>query len=102
MEILPNEEAGLWSSYTDTGPIHESAQPSRTRTVALQISKLCEISGSVLIFFYDPTPRERPLSKQAEVKKLSDIHTKLVAWKRELPAELEPKEGQLPQVLLMQ
>ncbi|THC97928.1 hypothetical protein EYZ11_002565 [Aspergillus tanneri] len=102
VDILPNEEAGLWSPYTDAGEGHGDAQPSRTRTVALQLSKLCEISGILLVFFYDPTPRERFPSKQAELKKLSEVHTKLEAWKKDMPKELEPREGQLPQALLMQ
>ncbi|KAL4890218.1 fungal-specific transcription factor domain-containing protein [Aspergillus ambiguus] len=101
IDVLPNEDAELWSPYTDTGVIRENTQASRTRTVALQLSKLCEISGDLIMFFYDPAPKERPLSKQAELKKLSEIHTRLEAWKRDLPKELEPKEGQLPPALLM-
>lgn len=42
------------------------------------------------------------MGKQAELKKLSDLHTRLESWKKELPQEMEPREGQLPQVLLMQ
>lgn len=102
IDILPNEEAELWSSYTDAGASIENTQPSRTRTVALQICKLCEISGDLLVSFYDPTPREKPLSKQVELKRLSEIHTRLEAWKKDLPKELEPKERLLPQALLMQ
>jgi hypothetical protein len=45
---------------------------------------------------------EKSQQKQSELKKLSDVHTRLEAWKKELPKELEPKEGQLPQVLVMQ
>lgn len=52
--------------------------------------------------FYDLTPTEKPTSKQMELKKLSEIHTRLEAWKKGLPKELEPREGQLPQALLMQ
>ncbi|KAL4919728.1 fungal-specific transcription factor domain-containing protein [Aspergillus aurantiobrunneus] len=101
VDILPNEESTLWSPYTDTGPSREYAQPSRTRAVAVQISKLCRISGDLLAFFYDLTPTEKPTSKQVELKKLSEIHTRLEAWKKDLPKELEPREGQLPQALLM-
>ncbi|KAE8372642.1 C6 transcription factor [Aspergillus bertholletiae] len=101
IDILPNEEAELWSSYTDAGASLENTQPSRTRTVALQLSKLCEISGDLLVSFYDPTPRDKPLSKQVELKRLSEIHTRLEAWKKDMPKELEPKERLLPQALLM-
>lgn len=101
IDVLPNEEAELWSPYTDTGVTRENTQASRTRTVALQLSKLCEISGDLIMYFYDPTPKEKPVSKQAELKRLSEIHTRLEAWKRDLPKELEPKEGQLPPALLM-
>ncbi|KAE8348680.1 fungal-specific transcription factor domain-containing protein [Aspergillus coremiiformis] len=101
IDILPNEEAEIWSPYTDAGASRENTQPSRTRTVALQLSKLCEISGDLLVSFYNPTPKEKPPSKQIERKKLSEIHTRLEAWKRDLPKELEPKERLLPQALLM-
>ncbi|KAL3472949.1 fungal-specific transcription factor domain-containing protein [Aspergillus californicus] len=101
VEILPNEESALWSPYTDTGPTREYTQPSRTRAVAAQISKLCEISGDLLGFFYGLTPKEKSSSKQVELKKLSEVHTRLEAWKKSLPKELEPREGQLPQALLM-
>ena len=100
--IIPNEESTLWSPYTDTGASREYAQPSRTRAVAVQISELCRISGDLLVSFYDLTPIEKPTSKQMELKKLSEIHTRLEAWKKGLPKELEPREGQLPQALLMQ
>lgn len=101
MAALPTEEAQLWIPYTGVGVGHEHTQPSRTRAVALQISKLSEISGDLLVFFYHPTPTEQ-ISKQVELRKLSEIHTRLEAWKKDLPKELDPKEGQLPQVLVMQ
>lgn len=101
-ELLPNEEAGLWSPYTDAGVSHENTQPSRTRAVACHIFKLSEISSDLLMSFYLPPSSEKPPPKQVEVKKLSEIHTRLEAWKKALPKELEPKEGQLPQALLMQ
>ncbi|KAL4968810.1 putative C6 transcription factor (NirA) [Aspergillus stella-maris] len=100
-DILPNEESTLWSPYTDTGPSREYTQPSRTRAVAAEISKLCRISGDLVVYFYDLNPTEKPPSKQIELKKLSEIHTRLEAWKKNLPKELEPREGQLPQALLM-
>lgn len=101
-EVFPEEDAELWSPYTDSGAVQELAQPARTRAVALQISKLCEISNDLLAFFYHPAPVQKQPSRQAELKKLSDVHTRLEAWRRDLPAEIEPKEGQLPPVLLMQ
>lgn len=91
----------MWSPFTDAGIVHANAQPARTRAVALQISKLAEISSDLLVSFYQPTSLEKPTTKQLELKKLSDIHTRLEGWKRDLPAELEPKEGQLPSVLVM-
>ena len=45
---------------------------------------------------------EKPVGKQAELKKLSDLHTRLEAWRKNLPKEMEAKEGQLPSVLVMQ
>jgi hypothetical protein len=52
--------------------------------------------------FYNPTVRDKTKGKQAELKKLSDIHQRLEAWRRNLPQELEPKEGGLPSMLVMQ
>lgn len=101
-EVFPNEESEVWAPYTDSGIVQKHAQPARTRAIALQISKLCEISNDLLAFFYHPSPAEQPLSRQAELKRLSDVHTRLEAWKSGLPAELEPKDGRLPPVLLMQ
>lgn len=92
----------MWSPYTDAGVGQEHTQPSRIRAVALQISKLCEISNDLLRFFYHPSDLEKSQSKQSELKKLSDVHTRLETWKKELPREFEPKEGQLPQVFVMQ
>lgn len=91
----------MWSPYTDAGIVHANAQPARTRAVALEISKLAEISSDLLVSFYQPTLLDKPSTKQVELKKLTDIHTRLEAWKHDLPSELEPKEGQLPPVLLM-
>lgn len=91
----------MWSPYTDAGIIHTNSLPARTRAVALQISKLAEISSDLLISFYQPGVMDKPQTKQVELKKLTDIHTRLEAWKRDLPSELEAKEGQLPSVLVM-
>lgn len=101
-DVFPREETELWSPYTDSGVGHEHTQASRIRAVALQISKLCEISSDLLVFFYHPTELEKFQPKQSELKKLSDVHTRLEAWKNKLPKELVAKEGQLPQVLVMQ
>lgn len=100
--VFASEDSEMWSPYTDSGVAHNHAQPARTRAVALQISKLAEISSDLLISFYHHSQLEKPIGKQAELKKLSDLHTRLEAWKKELPQEMEPREGQLPQVLLMQ
>lgn len=101
-DVLPQEETEVWSPYTDAGVIQDHTQPSRIRAVALQISKLSEISSDVIVFFYHPTELEKSPLKQSELKKLSDVHTRLEAWKNNLPKELVAKEGQLPQVLVMQ
>lgn len=100
-EVFASEDSEMWSPYTDAGIIQANAQPARTRAVALQISKLAEISSDLLVSFYQPGLLEKPLTKQAELKKLTDIHTRLESWKSDLPTEFEPKDGQLPSVLLM-
>jgi Fungal specific transcription factor domain len=100
-EVFPFEDSEMWSPYSDSGIIQAYAQPARTRTIALQISKLAEMSGDLLVSFYHPQLLDKPLGKQAELKKLSDLHTRLEAWNKELPPELEAKDSQLPQVLLM-
>ncbi|EHY52842.1 hypothetical protein HRR83_007606 [Exophiala dermatitidis] len=100
-EVFPSEDSEIWSAYTDSGIVQLHAQPARTRAVALQLSKLAEISSDLLTSFYNPQHRDKPLSKQAELKRLTDLHTRLEAWKQALPSEFEPREGQLPQVLLM-
>ncbi|KAL8977520.1 MAG: hypothetical protein Q9205_006693 [Flavoplaca limonia] len=100
-EVFPGEDSESWSPYSDSGVGQAHSQAARTRTVALQISSLCEISGDLLQHFYHPTNLEKPLAKQAELRKLSELHTRLEAWRKNLPKELEPKEGQLPSVLVM-
>jgi len=101
-DVFPVEDAETWSAYTDSGISQAHSQPSRTRAVALQISKLCEISSDLMQFFYNPIDMDKTKGKQAELKKLSEIHVRLETWRRELPKELEPKEGGLPHMLVMQ
>lgn len=101
-EVFPNEEAEIWSAYTDSGFSQAHAQPSRTRTVARQISSLCEISADLMTSFYNPMDMDKAKGKQTEIKKLSDIHQRLEQWRRDLPKELEPREGGLPSMLIMQ
>ncbi|KAM3424364.1 Nitrogen assimilation transcription factor nit-4 [Cercospora zeina] len=100
-EVFPDEDSASWSPYTDSGFTQAHAQPSRTRAVALQLTKLCEISNDLMKYFYNPTDMDKAKGKAAELKKLSDIHTRLEAWRRELPKEMEPKEGGLSSVLVM-
>lgn len=100
-DVFPEEEASQWSPYTDSGFSTAHTQPARTRAVALEISKLCEISNDLMRHFYDPIDIEKTKGKAAELRKLSDIHTRLELWRRELPKEMEPKEGGLSSVLVM-
>nr|KMM71843.1 nitrate assimilation regulatory protein nirA [Coccidioides posadasii RMSCC 3488] len=101
VDVFPDEDSEMWSPYTDVGVSQEHVQPARTRAVALQISKLCEISSDLLSSFYNPIPVNRHMGKQEELRRLSQLHTRLEAWRKDLPKEMEPKDGQLPQVLLM-
>ena len=101
-DVFPMEDADVWRPHPDSGTGGAHAQPCRTRAVALQISQLCEISSDLLLYFYHPHQLEKPLGKQAELKKLSELHTRLEAWRKDLPKEFEPREGQLPNVLVMQ
>ncbi|ESZ97715.1 fungal specific transcription factor domain-containing protein [Sclerotinia borealis F-4128] len=100
-DVFLDEDSSIWSPYTDNGIGQLHSQPSRTRAVALQISSLCEISSDLLTFFYHPQHVERGVGRSQELKKLSELQTRLEAWRRDLPKEFEPKEGQLPNVLLM-
>ncbi|KAI6088844.1 fungal-specific transcription factor domain-containing protein [Hypoxylon rubiginosum] len=100
-DVFPDEDAEAWCPYTDTGFDESAKQPSRTRTIGLQLSKLCEISSDLLLFFYHPTHIGRSSGKSIELKKLSELHRRLEDWRKELPKELEPKEGQLPNAILM-
>ncbi|KAL6161627.1 Nitrogen assimilation transcription factor nit-4 [Exserohilum turcicum] len=100
-EVFPVEDAETWSAVTDSGLSQAHSQPSRTRAVALQISKLCEISSDLMNSFYNPIDMDKVKGRQAELKKLSELHMRLETWRRELPKELEPKEGGLPHMLVM-
>lgn len=100
-DVFPDEDAEPWCPYTDTGFDEPAKQPSRTRTIGLQLSKLCEISSDLLLFFYHPNHIARSIGKTVELKKLSELHRRLEDWRKELPKELEPKDGQLPNVILM-
>ncbi len=101
-DVFPDEDAELWSPFTDSGFDVSLRQPSRTRAIGLQLSELCEISSDLLLFFYHPNHIGRSNSKALELKKLSELHRRLEDWRRDLPVEFEPKEGQLPNVILTQ
>lgn len=101
-DVFPNEDAELWSPYSDGGFDESLKQPSRTRAAALQLSKLCEISSDMLLFFYHPNHIGRSSGKAVELKKLSELHRRLEDWRKELPKEFEPKEKQLPSMILTQ
>lgn len=101
-EVFPAEDAETWAAYTDSGFNQSHAQPSRTRAVARQVSALCEISGDLMNYFYNPIDMDKTKGKQSELKKLSEIHQRLEGWRRDLPKEFEPKEGGLPSMLVAQ
>ncbi|KAF4473281.1 NIT-4 pathway-specific regulatory nit-4 [Fusarium agapanthi] len=100
-DVFPDEDAESWSPFTDSGFDQSFKQPARTRAIALQMSKLSEISSDLLAFFYHPSHIGRSSGKTVELKKLSELHRRLEEWRKELPREFEPKDGQLPNVLLM-
>ena len=102
LDVFPDEDAAIWSPLSDNGYGESYQQPWRTRAAALQLSSLSEISSDLLIFFYHPSHIGRSRGKSAELKMLSDIHQRLEEWRKDLPNEFEPKEGQLPNVILMQ
>lgn len=101
-EVFPDEDGESWAPYADSGFDQSLRQPARTRAVGLQLSKLVEISSELLLFFYHPKHIGRSSGKSVELKKLSELHRQLEDWRKELPAEFEPREGQLPNVILMQ
>ncbi|KAJ4425174.1 hypothetical protein N0V82_000229 [Gnomoniopsis sp. IMI 355080] len=100
-EVYPDEDSESWTPYTDGGFDQSLSQPARTRAVGLQLTKLCEISSDLLLFFYHPKHIGRSSGKAVELKKLSELHRQLEDWRKDLPTEFEPKEGQLPNVILM-
>ncbi|TLD26861.1 hypothetical protein PspLS_04755 [Pyricularia sp. CBS 133598] len=100
-DVFPSEDAEMWSPYTDSGYDQSSEQPSRVRAVGLQLVKLSEISSDLLLFFYHPKHIGRSSGKSVELKKLSELHRRLEEWRKELPSEFEPKDGQLPNVILV-
>lgn len=102
IDVFPDEDSAMWAPFTDKGFDETLAQPCRTRAVALELFKLCEISSDLLIFFYHPRQVKRSISKAVELKKLGELHQRLEEWRRDLPKEFEPKEGQLPNVILIQ
>lgn len=101
-DVFPTEDAEMWSPYMDSGYDQSSEQPSRVRAVGLQLVKLSEISSDLLLFFYHPKHIGRSSGKSVELKKLSELHRRLEEWRKELPSEFEPKDGQLPNVILVQ
>jgi hypothetical protein len=105
-DVFPSEESDNWVPYTDDGGILDAAQPSRIRAISLQITNLCEISNDILLSFYNPNPpssKSLPKSspRSSEFKKLGDLFSRLEAWRKNLPAELEARGGSLPSALLM-
>jgi hypothetical protein len=100
--VVPSEDADAWSPWTDSGLDRAKAQPSRVRAVSLLTSTLCEISNDILLIFYRLSNDDKKVGKQAEIKRLSELHTRLEAWRKRVPREMEPREGQLPHVLIMQ
>ncbi|KOS21458.1 Nitrogen assimilation transcription factor nit-4 [Escovopsis weberi] len=101
VDVFPDEDAAPWCPLTDKGFDETLSQPSRTRAITLQLSKLCEITSDLLLFFYHPSYIKRSGSKSLELKKLSELHQRLEEWRKELPKELEAREGSLPNIILM-
>ncbi|KAG6263126.1 Nitrogen assimilation transcription factor nit-4 [Claviceps purpurea] len=100
-DACPEEDAAMWSPLTDTGFDASFKRPSQTRSAALQLASLCEISSDLLVFFYHPNHIGRSRGKSVELKKLSEIHRRLEQWRNALPQNFEPTDGQLPNVILM-
>ncbi|PNY23993.1 Nitrogen assimilation transcription factor nit-4, partial [Tolypocladium capitatum] len=101
LDVFPDEDAAAWYPLTDKGYDESYGQPWRTRAATLQLSSLSEISSDLLLFFYHPNHIGRSCGKSVELKKLSEIHQRLEEWRRQLPDEFEPRDGQLPNVILM-
>jgi len=100
-DVFPDEESEIWAAYTDSGFNQSHAQPSRTRAISLQMTTLCAISSDLLTYFYNPIEIDKAKNKQNELKKLSDIHQRLESWRRNLPTELDVREGSLPHLLVV-
>lgn len=100
-EVFPDEDAAEWSPYTDSGFVHAHTQPARTRSVARKILELCDISKALMSSFYNPRDMDKTRSKSAELTMLSGLQVRLENWRRDLPKELEPREGALSSVLTM-
>jgi hypothetical protein len=101
-DISREEDSAMWSPLSDKGFDTSLEQPSRVRSAALQLTSLCEISSDLMVFFYHPNHIGRSRGKSAELKKLSEVHQRLEQWRKVLPKEFEPTDGQLPNVILMQ
>lgn len=104
-DVFPNEDAAEWVPYSDVGPGAAHRQPARTRAIALHISTLCEVNSDLMRFFYNPgapSDAAHGRGKQAELKKLSEIEIRLQLWRKDLPKELEPRDGALPGIFIMQ
>lgn len=101
-DVFPDEDGAMWSPLTDKGYDESYEQPWRTRAAALQLLNLSEISSDLLLFFYHPNHIGRSRGKSAELKKLGELHQRLEEWRKKLPRDFEPREGQLPNVILMQ
>lgn len=104
-EVFPDEDSAEWIPYGDAGAGAAHRQPARTRAVALQISGLCEISSDLMRFFYNPGAQAEisgVRGKQLELKKLSEIEIRLERWRKNLPKEMEPRDGALSSVFIMQ
>ncbi|KAF3904144.1 hypothetical protein AA313_de0204706 [Arthrobotrys entomopaga] len=110
-DVFPDEDAEIWTPYTDNGLTPELSQPGRTRAVNLYLIGLCEISNDILLGFYQPvrggTTKESKLGKgrgekDFEMKRLLELYNRLEEWNQKLPAEMVAKEGALMSVLLMQ
>ncbi|PHH69594.1 hypothetical protein CDD82_7656 [Ophiocordyceps australis] len=107
-DVVPAEDAQLWRPLTDDDDSAKDkdssgyAQPGRTRATALHLAALSQISSDLLLMFYHPSHLGRPRGKTAEVKALGDVYRRLEQWRKQLPGEFEPREGQLPHVILMQ
>lgn len=101
-DVFPDEDSAMWMPMTAKGFNQQLQQPARIRAVGRQLISLSEISSDLLLFFYHPNHIGRSTGKTAELKKLGELHKRLEEWRKDLPAEFEPKDGQLPNVLLMQ